>query len=198
MMRILYGGADIREHPSRPDDAWTQERRDAFQLRPDVTRPLSLDPNVWSGARDPAGQAAPTPLPWVSVEDVLERFESRARPRDAVVIVIGVVAEGPGEEAALRNRTGVEVELSARPDWRFVGFDVADGTVSGLTNCGYDADEVGVLRAVWASRLNEHGLFSDVADALSFRRLTDERVPEHAPFFVYGLWIVLDDERGVP
>lgn len=196
MTRILYYGADVREHPARPDPNWTQDRRDRYLLRPDVARPLSLDPMVWGQARAPAGQAAATPLPWVSVEDVLQRSKSWAGADDSVVIIIGVVAEDPQEEAALARSTGTDTELKVQPGWEIVGFDVADGTFSGLSNCGYDMDELSVLRPVWASRLNEHGLFSEIADALSYRRLTDERVPEHAPFYVFGIWIVALDGHG--
>jgi hypothetical protein len=47
------------------------------------------------------------------------------------------------------------------------------------------------VRAKWGLfRLRAHGLFSDISDAISFRSVTDKRVSEHAPFQVYGLWLV--------
>jgi len=80
---------------------------------------------------------------------------------------------------------------SGRPFRVAPRYDVADGGISGLSNCGYrDDDEALVPRAVWAPRLNEHGLFDDVEHAVAFRGLTDRRAPEHAPFAVYGLWRV--------
>jgi hypothetical protein len=66
---------------------------------------------------------------------------------------------------------------------------VADaGGISGLANCAYTEEQVRQLGTVWAPRLNSFGLFSNVGDAAAFRQLTDQRVLEHAPFWLYGLW----------
>ncbi len=73
--------------------------------------------------------------------------------------------------------------------WTLLGLDVADaGFISGLSNCGYDASELALLRAEWAPALNAHHLFTDADRAFAFRELTSRRVPEHAPFFVYALY----------
>jgi len=191
MARILYAGADVRQPCSRPDNDWTQDRREHFLLRLDVVRPLSVDPNVWGRAQGPSNDEAGTPLPWISVDDVLREHATSAGVL-ATVVAIGVVAENVEEESALATTTGANTELSPQPGWVFLGFDVADGPISGLSDCGYDDGETRLLRPVWGPRLNEHGLFFDMAHALSFRRLTDERVPEHAPFHVYGIWRVGD------
>jgi len=188
--RILYAGADTREHPARTDDDWTQDRRESYLLRPDVARPLSVDPSVWGQVRGPGGEVAETPLPWICAEDVLLRAMTWSDASDWVVIVIGVVAEDSHEETAIKQAMGADTELAVSSGWKFLGFDVADGSISGLSNCGYDASDVASRRRTWAPRLNEHGLFWEVTEALSFRRLTEERVPEHAPFYVYGIWMV--------
>lgn len=74
-----------------------------------------------------------------------------------------------------------------------LGFDVADaGLTSGLTNCGFGQSERSTLRASWAPGLNEHHLFVDVEQAFAFRGLAGGRVPEHAPFFVYALYLIAD------
>ena len=194
MTRIFYAGADVRESCAQPDNDWTQDRREGFLLRLDVLRPLSVDPNVWGLARRPADEKAGTPLPWISVDDALHKYVGSA-DANATTIAIGVVAEDAEEESILATTTGVDAELVAEPDWVFLGFDVADGSTSGLSNCGYDASEARILRPVWGPRLNKHGLFVDIADALSFRQLTNERVPEHAPFYVYGIWVVGSDAQ---
>lgn len=76
-------------------------------------------------------------------------------------------------------------------EWRLLGFDVADaGLTSGLSNCGYPQTELATLRTTWASDLNEHHLFTEVERALAFRDVTNRRVPEHAPFSVYALYMV--------
>lgn len=100
------------------------------------------------------------------------------------------MSRGGWSTVALAASQGIEAALVVEPGWQRLGFDVADGAISGLSNCGYEADEAGALRATWAARLNEHGLFVDVHDALAFRAVTDGRVREHAPFAVYAMWIV--------
>jgi hypothetical protein len=70
-----------------------------------------------------------------------------------------------------------------------LGFDVATaGRFSGLADFDYTKEEVGELGPVWASRLNSFGLLNTLDDAIAFRRLSDRRVPEEAPFWVYALW----------
>ena len=85
-----------------------------------------------------------------------------------------------------------------RPDtmWRFLGFDITDGAfISGLSNCGYE-DERHDLAAEWARHLNRNHLFHDLQRAFRFRALTNARVPEHAPFFVIGLWLIAESFQG--
>jgi len=80
------------------------------------------------------------------------------------------------------------------PDWVLLGYDVADQwMLSGLSNCGFrpGLDDAPSLRAEWGPRLNEFHLFPDIDDAFLFKRFSDERLrSDHAPFFVFGLWIV--------
>ncbi|HEX7601430.1 MAG TPA: hypothetical protein VF316_07495 [Polyangiaceae bacterium] len=84
-----------------------------------------------------------------------------------------------------------EARFVPRDGWRFVGFDVSDaGLISALCNCGYSGrEELDQSRDRWARELNEHHLFDGVDQALAFMAASDARVPEHAPFEVYGLWI---------
>jgi hypothetical protein len=74
--------------------------------------------------------------------------------------------------------------------WRFLGFDVADPGISGLTNCGYDPIERDTLAGQFGHDLNRFHLFDDIDRAFEFRTITSARVPEHAPFFVIGLWLI--------
>ena len=83
------------------------------------------------------------------------------------------------------------------PEWPFLGFDVSDGSLlSGLSNCGYYPDELSTLRPQWQSRLNAWHLFEAREDAFEFRSLADKRVTEHAPFFVFGLYLVEGDPQA--
>jgi hypothetical protein len=44
------------------------------------------------------------------------------------------------------------------------------------------------LAPVWAPLLNEWHLFDNPGDAATYADVTDQRVPEHAPFYAYGLY----------
>jgi len=75
---------------------------------------------------------------------------------------------------------------------KLLGYDVADQVMtSGLSNCGYTDEEKRRLRPTWGGLLNEHHLFDQVDLASEFRRITAERVQEHAPFFVFGIYMLL-------
>jgi hypothetical protein len=75
------------------------------------------------------------------------------------------------------------------PDWALLGYDVADGSLlSGLSNCGYTPEEREHLQQRFAQHMNRFHLFDDLDQALAFKDETNKRVPEHAPFFVYGLY----------
>ncbi len=190
MARVLFAGADLRETPRLPDPAWDDDRRRGFLLRRDIRRPLSIDRLVWRPIVGPTGEPVTEPLPWVGLDQVracLLRL-SAEQQEQSVIVVRGVVAACQDEEERLARTTGIEVELRIDPSWTFLGFDIADGDISALCNCRYrDEDEKLVPRA--APRLNDYGLFDDVEHALVFRELSDRRVPEHAPFIVYALWL---------
>jgi hypothetical protein len=77
--------------------------------------------------------------------------------------------------------------------WRLLGYDVSDGgLLSGLSNCGSTDEEAAEARRRWEAHLNAHHLFDALEPAFDFRRASDARVPEHAPFFVFGLWCIAE------
>ena len=83
------------------------------------------------------------------------------------------------------------------PAWAFLGYDVSDKwLLSGLSNCGYGTNEteIQILRETYASDLNEHHLFDSIKPAVDFMHFSDERVRAHAPFFVFGIWLIKKEE----
>ena len=83
------------------------------------------------------------------------------------------------------------VPASLNKEWTFLGYDVADdGFISGLSDCGYEADELH-LKTGWELALNEWHLFTQKKQAIKFQRMTNQRVDEHAPFCIYGLYSLL-------
>jgi hypothetical protein len=78
-------------------------------------------------------------------------------------------------------------------EWLLLGYDVCDETlVSGLTNCGYGSDDAPVYRREWANKINDWHLFDSAEAACLFAVASDRRVVEHAPFYVYCVYRVVD------
>lgn len=199
-------GFDARPVGPLIDEPWSPERRQRYLLR-DVSRPLSVDHRVWwpSAFRHPREGTESSPLGWIprpewigpnDLWDNLEQMESAldatpAPPRG--IERVWKIALSWHENGELRlDRHGLYIEpmrpAAISATWECLGYDVADPTISGLSNCGYDPDERTALIPRWAPRLNEHHLFTQLDDAYAFRELTNQRVTEHAPFFVFGLW----------
>jgi len=184
---------------------WSLESRDTFLLRPQIEVPFSVDPNIWPTCflyhfeiRRLAGTRADSLIDadpdcqgslWLNPARMRQRLAERRT--HAVLVAIELLAP--------ENTTVQEYPsplIYSQPDPAevpagsvFLGYDVADaGFLSGLSNCGYSVEERETLRPYWASRVNDFGLLQTEQDAFAFRDLSDRRVPEHAPFWVYGLY----------
>ena len=207
-------GFDVREMWLDPDDLWDAARRQRYLLRLDVRKPLSGDTLVWPSAFDsgqgiglPAEQRerlqlAGIPLPgytgpnaglWENAADML-RFLTDNQTTHRTCAVIGV-SWWPDKDFAEGGPFGPypanTVPAARDPMWTLLGYDVGDGSLlSGLANCGYEPAEAEALRARWAPYLNENHLFTDPARADEFRAISNQRVSAHAPFFVYGLYLI--------
>lgn len=194
-MHLLQAGFEARTSPSLLRGTWDDSRRKQYLLRMDVAVPLSIDPLVWPRHVPGVGVPATPRLPWIELDQVLKATASWPGSERGtwVIVAVGGLAEDDAESNLLASTIGMEHELHVEASWRFIGYDVADGSgISGLCNCGYGPESAS-LRPILARRLNENGLVDAPEHAFDFRALTDQRVPEHAPFFVYGLW-VLDSE----
>ncbi len=192
-------GFDAREMWTAFDPTWTPERKDLFLLRTDIDKPLSTDEQVWNSVFDVLRlilSSEPMFPPWW---ESLDRLRSCLSEEPALHgKPYWVVASTRFRNDEIPNDLGSDwtdyepKSPSVRSDeWQCLGLDVSDeSTLSGLMNCGYDSEESRTLRRRWGPKLNERHLFDDMEQALAFRTLTDDRVREHAPFFVYGLWLV--------
>ena len=82
----------------------------------------------------------------------------------------------------------------ADPSWHLLGYDVADSyLLSGLTNLSWgnvNKDEVRDISEKYLPSLNEYHLFTSVEPAAAFIPLAEEGARAHAPFFVFGLWLI--------
>jgi hypothetical protein len=202
-MNEVVLGYDAREPATDVARDWTPERRAGFLLRRDVRRPLSTDRLVWGlwhcfPGSDHYNGVQYEPYPWTDLAAMRAEIESvRCGERGPTEMAISLVVEdGVEVDRVLADEWADWVAPEAlgvvQGQWRRAGYDVSDGAfLSGLMNCGYtEEDRLEELRRVWADRLNAHGLFSSVRDALGFRPLTDARVREHAPFYVFGVYLI--------
>lgn len=70
----------------------------------------------------------------------------------------------------------------------FLGYDIADFMlISGVSNCGYGGNDRKLFEQ-YIPFINEYGLVSDLDAADSIRKLSNQRVTEHAPFYIFGIY----------
>ena len=106
-------------------------------------------------------------------------------PRQAGAVVVRITALGQDKETP----QSVDPAGPALDRYDLLGYDVADDDLlGGLANCGYTPGEAASLAPVWAPLLNEWHLFGNPGDAVAYAAVTARRVPEHAPFFGYGIY----------
>ena len=163
------------------DPGWTADRRARHLLRRDVRSVRSVDPLVWvrpPGLPAPpgAGELWPDLAGLLAAARVLE---------GAGAVVVRITALGQDGEV----QEGADPSAPASERYDLLGYDVADyDLLGGLTNCGYTPEEAASLAPVWAPRLNGWHLFGNPGDAVVYAAVTARRVPEHAPFFGYGIY----------
>ena len=214
-------GFDAREMWLSGRDAWDEERKQLFLLRLDVEKPLSIDRAVWASVFDkyPAQRPAYIGI-WEEGWEELRRLEECLDKHKTLLGRFYIVAftvmktvctsdelaalaeylkflkaGDPCGAARMSGReTGMADPSIVDPQWSSLGYDVADlGLTSALTNMGRLPDEdVDSLRAQWGAQLNSFHLFNHCSQANEFKNYSSRRVPEHAPFFVYGLWLIKD------
>jgi hypothetical protein len=174
-------GFDLRS--TVPDPSWTADRRTRFLLRRDVASVRSVDPLVW--VRPPGLPTAPEAEGlWPDLSGLFAAAHALDRADVMAVRITAFEEDGQTPEGA-----GTIEPASGRYD--LLGYDVADyDLLGGLTNCGYTPEEAASLAPAWAPLLNKWHLFDDPEDATTFAAVTAKRVPEHAPFYAYGIYQV--------
>ena len=200
--RLLgFDARDSEQHPQAPP--MPEDIREVMLLRPEIEFPLSVDAHIWPthflyhpqiqhliGICEPAlinTDADCNGGLWLNLERMKTRLLESQRSATLVAIELLVPLN-----VVLDEFVGL-IDFDPNPiilpeGAEFLGFDVADsGFWSGLSNCGYGEEERVKLRPQWRGRINDVGLLKSEQDAIEFRELSDARVPEHAPFWVYRL-----------
>ncbi|MBL1274754.1 MAG: hypothetical protein COB30_001575 [Ectothiorhodospiraceae bacterium] len=197
---------------------WSEDRKQHFLFRLDVETPISVDRNVTEIIDEPhydansIGYTGPLSPYWESL-DALRLFIKSSKLNANAYFLLSITlnnalltdTELSFWNALLDNKSqalqktelfeGLATPNRLDENWEFIGYDVADtGFTSALSNMGFsDGENPSELRTEWSDALNRHHLFDHSDAALRFKAFSDQRVPEHAPFFVFGLWRVKDD-----
>lgn len=196
---------------------WPEDRKQHFLYRLDVNIPISIDRNVTETIdshfydANTSGYTGPFSPRWENLDALrLLAKTSNINPEDyyflPISIDISLFTERELEHwnSLLGNKSqnvspatlfeGLASPNTVDKSWEFLGYDVADtGFTSAISNMGFTADDnLPKLRAQWGDTLNMHHLFNKTDDALRFKEFSNHRVPEHAPFFIYTLWRILE------
>lgn len=181
--------SDVSIRSMGQDSDWTRERRRCFLIDPNIAIPKSVDSNVWESiVSTDEYEAVGRTWHWHDWPAMLRAHERRQLigPRAAAASIL-YADIGTPDHMWVSGLTVEEVH-------RFgvlLGYDVADiDWVSGLSNCGYERGEVEEAGAMFGRLLNENGLFTDFDAALRCAEYTSLRVPEHAPFYPYGVYVL--------
>ena len=193
-------GFDAREMWQEYHITWSQERKDWFLLRQDIKKPLSTDTMVWPSVFEEVSELEPPVYRgalslWDDLGNIIDFMKARPVTSHMSFWIVGMTLVS-GDFSAGQEEMGYPtlpaLDLPAESeDWTLLGYDVSDHSLlSGLSNCGYLEREKQRFRKQWARHLNRYHLFGEVEPAVEFKEITDRRVPEHAPFFVYGLYLI--------
>lgn len=179
-----------------------------YLLRTDVTLVCSVDELVWPSVFQPRTSLETTGLEdegltlphwigpnfplWAKLRELENHVSAvlHAIPVWKVAITEVVCSENGNqpEERTFWPFLKTTEPPSVQEDWVFLGYDVADRSLlSGLSACAYSDEELPRFTAMFAGNLNEYHLFTSLEVAMRFKELSNQRVKEHAPFYVYGL-----------
>lgn len=195
----LLLGYDAREGWLEFHDAWSAERRQSHLLRQEIVKPLSVDSGAWPSVFELVADLARPD--WTGyVQDLWEDLEAlkealhqagslKARPLSWIAVELVCATTSKTMLAIWQDRVRAAApsritDVTAH----LAGYDVADYfLLSSLTNCGASqwADPF-----EWCPMLNQYHLFNDADAAAKFKMEADRHVPDHAPFFVFALWLI--------
>jgi hypothetical protein len=184
-------GFQLRVPPDKLPN-WNQKRRSEFLLREEIPHPLSVDEDVWPLLDDPAERRAVFVDPEMPANGLnVHELKSGARVVNGCLVAI-TASEATASRLRSQHRikvlSGGNVQSLEKVGMRLLGFDVADvWFYSALSNCGFN-DSKREMAERFNRRLNDSGLFQSRGDAEDFRAMADKRIPDHAPFQIYGLW----------
>lgn len=192
-------GFDVRKMRLKNNVVWNDKRKETYLLRPDVDKVLSTDTIVWPSllkvnkSTRSSSQNIDLNL-WDNLKTLqnhLTKIRETAQEPYCIIGITLLLHYLNKKESEMWNPILVQTPLDIidDKDWVFLGYDISDmAFLSGLSNCGYKPEEIQSLRKRWGQHINSFNLFTDPSQAFEFKKFSDKRVVEHAPFFVYGLY----------
>ena len=196
-------------------EVWSEERKRDYLYKLDVTQPYSTDTLVWPSVFDIFDISRPDYVGfyndlWEDLENLRRHINSQKNiPFHIISIVLQYNTCNREEKeewqkllAGIAYTSGHWIKgksfACAKPsvidkEWALTGYDVSDMFgLSGLLNCGFSPknENIEKLKNKWSRHLNAHHLFNNLNKAVEFKNLSNERIKEHAPFFVYGIYKV--------
>lgn len=189
---------------------WDKKRRAHYLIRQDIKCPISVDrsvlPSIFRFQSDGILEGT------IPVEDesmhqsvfkLWEDFSSMSKAisdstfcEDTAIDVVALgFSIGEIDVSQFRNYQWAEIlSETAKPnkrrdDWEFLGYDIADEWLtSGLSNCDFPDRHDREFVADWIPRINDSGLIATMEDADRFRKSLNNKVAEHAPFLIIGIF----------
>lgn len=214
MLKERLLGFDAREMWMDTEEFWPLERKQSYLFREDVLKPFSTDETTWpsifdhgegsfmaAAERERWGFTGLQTPSWTGAnglwQDLAEMRRHTATNQPYYSIAVTWLDDTEDGEVLHLGPHALPTQPPNRnSDWQLLGYDISDGSLlSGLSNCGWGKREEQIefikpVKLYWKDQLNDNHLFNDIDRALEFRKFTDERVSEHAPFFVFGLWLI--------
>jgi hypothetical protein len=192
-------GYDLREVSESTDRNWPELRRSRYLLRQSAPIPCSVDDEVWRSLAQAHPELITLPVEgsvqnlWSDCAPILDAVRDRAHGLNEeywlIAVTICLRANHPERDAWRLVRRGIH-PIPAGFDATLLGYDIADGFLrSALSNMGYLDSELKTAER-WRKALNIHHLFTDIDIAESFAHWSAQRVPEHAPMFVFRITLL--------
>ncbi len=198
-MNALLLGFDVLGKPEQMGRrVWDNGDREKYLLRPEIKFPVSVDraicPSIFqpSAHQERDATEANTNLMglWRDAASMARWIEQRPQLKELVRLSVAIQLAAPNNGDPMWDTIAAEGTSPAAPlrQWERFGYDVADrGPTSALSNCGYTPEEMAQTRLKWRDRINQWGLLDNLDDAVTFRAFSDERVSEHALFYIYEI-----------
>lgn len=199
--------------------SWTAQRRDRYLIRVDARSPISVDaavaPSIFAfGDTAPNAAIGQVRIPevgwhrtalriWEDLSQMTSAVRGLVSPfhrRHAIFVAITTPHHTALSSCDVRWQQSIQEPVAPRQldtDWSLMGYDLADRFfLSGLSNCGLTSAEYAAIRPTLAPQMNDFALFSRLEDATAFLPSLNQLVPEHAPFYAFGIWRLDKLETG--